>query len=176
MLSPIGSYSRRARRVVRRRLAASALVAAFALGQAGCSVLSDVLVVGGGGSIADPGSLAGATKTHRIGSDETLLDVAVRYEVGYVELLAANPGVNAWVPKRGTKVLIPAKHLPPDAKAEGKRVVINLADMRLYYYDGDGDPRSYAIGIGRDGLTTPIGTTKIIRKQKDPTWRPTARM
>jgi L,D-transpeptidase ErfK/SrfK len=154
-----------------------ALALVFALASSGCSALGNVLVVGGaGGTKADPASLDGATKVHRIGRNETLIDVAVRYEVGYVELVAANPDVDAWLPKKGTKVLIPSKHLPPAAKADGKRIVINLADMRLYYYDGKGEPRSYAIGIGREGLTTPLGTTKIIRKQKDPTWRPTARM
>jgi L,D-transpeptidase ErfK/SrfK len=55
--------------------------------------------------------------------------------------------------------------------------VINLADMRLYYFAEPGmSPRSYPIGIGREGLTTPLGSTTIARKTKDPTWRPTARM
>ena len=30
------------------------------------------------------------------------------------------------------------------------------------------------IGIGRVGWATPQGTTKVVRRQKDPTWRPTA--
>ena len=55
--------------------------------------------------------------------------------------------------------------------------MINLGDMRLYYFEGPGEPpRSYPIGIGREGLTTPLGTTTIARKTKDPIWRPTARM
>jgi L,D-transpeptidase ErfK/SrfK len=35
---------------------------------------------------------------------------------------------------------------------------------------------SFTIGIGRDGLTTPLGSTQVARKQKDPIWRPTPRM
>jgi L,D-transpeptidase ErfK/SrfK len=37
-------------------------------------------------------------------------------------------------------------------------------------------PKTYALGIGREGLLTPSGTTSIIAKKKDPVWRPTARM
>jgi L,D-transpeptidase ErfK/SrfK len=61
------------------------------------------------------------------------------------------------------------------AKPEG--IVINLADMRLYYFEeGSAAPRSFPIGIGRDGLNTPTGVTKVVGKRKDPAWRPTARM
>ena len=55
--------------------------------------------------------------------------------------------------------------------------MINLSDMRLYDFGEPGaKPRSYPIGIGRDGLTTPLGATEIARMKKDPVWRPTARM
>jgi L,D-transpeptidase ErfK/SrfK len=72
-------------------------------------------------------------------------------------------------------VVLPTLHLPPDAAPEG--VVINLADMRLYYFaEPGGAMQSFPIGIGRDGLLTPLGSTEVVRKTKDPTWRPTPRM
>lgn len=37
-------------------------------------------------------------------------------------------------------------------------------------------PRIYAIGIGREGLTTPVGQYVIGSKAKNPVWRPTPRM
>jgi L,D-transpeptidase ErfK/SrfK len=116
-----------------------------------------------------------ATTTYRIGRDDTLLDVAHRYKAGYVEIVAANPTTDPWLPPRGTKVVVPRMHLAPRGETEG--IVVNLADMRLYYYDTPSkEPRSYAIGIGREGLNTPVGHTKIVRMTKDPTWKPTARM
>jgi len=119
----------------------------------------------------------GGSSVYRVGEKETLVDVAQRHNVGYVELVAANPGVDPWLPKPGTEVFIPKVHLPPKTGAKGERIVINLAEMRLYYYEPDGKPpHSYAIGIGREGLGTPLGVTTILKKVKDPTWRPTARM
>lgn len=115
------------------------------------------------------------TTTYRAAYEDTLLEVARRFGLGYVEMVAANPGTDPWLPGEGTNVVLPTIHLLPDAPREG--VVINLADMRLYYFDQPGtQPRSYPIGIGREGLTTPLGTTTIARKTKDPTWRPTERM
>jgi L,D-transpeptidase ErfK/SrfK len=115
------------------------------------------------------------TTTYRAAYEDTLLEVARRFKLGYVEMVAANPGTDPWIPGEGTNVVLPTVHLLPDADHEG--IVINLADMRLYYFAEPGSaPRSYPIGIGRDGLTTPLGATEIVRKRKDPTWHPTARM
>ncbi len=115
------------------------------------------------------------TTSYRATYDDTLLEVARRFDLGYVEMVAANPGTDPWVPGEGTNVVLPTMHMPPDAPHEG--IVINLGDMRLYYFaQPDGPMQSFPIGIGRDGLNTPRGTTEVVRKRKDPTWHPTARM
>lgn len=115
------------------------------------------------------------TTTYRASYQDTLLDVARRFKLGYVEMVAANPGTDPWLPGEGADLVLPTVHLMPDAEPQG--IVINLADMRLYFFDAPGGaPRSYPIGIGREGLTTPLGETKVVRKAENPTWRPTARM
>ena len=125
--------------------------------------------------LIDPEGNLRETATYRASYEDTLLDLARRFNLGYVEMVAANPGTDPWIPGEGTEVVLPTVHLLPDVELDG--VVINLADMRLYYFAEPGArPRSYPIGIGREGLTTPLGTTTIARKKKDPIWRPTARM
>jgi L,D-transpeptidase ErfK/SrfK len=54
-------------------------------------------------------------------------------------------------------------------------VVINIAAMRLFYFPPHkkGEPQvviTHPIGIGKVGWSTPEGVTKIVRRQKDPTW------
>jgi L,D-transpeptidase ErfK/SrfK len=116
----------------------------------------------------------GESRTYRVRGKSTLLDVARHYDLGYVEVVAANPGIDPWMPGSGARVVLPDLHLPPSGEHEG--IIINLADMRLYYF-AKGEPmRSYPIGIGREGLSTPLGHTTVVRKVKNPTWRPTARM
>ena len=104
---------------------------------------------------------------------DTLLDVAYENDLGFIELVAANPGVDAWLPGEGTAVLLPKQHILPDAPREG--IVINLPEMRLYHYPEDGGPvRSYPVGIGRGGKSTPTGATKVMSRIEDPAWWPTA--
>lgn len=107
--------------------------------------------------------------------EDAFVYIARKYNLGYVELRAANPDVDPWLPGVGTELVLPTMHLLPQAPRRG--IVVNLPEMRLYSYDGSGKaPHTYAIGIGREGLNTPTGTTKVIRKIEGPTWHPTARM
>lgn len=107
--------------------------------------------------------------------EDTLVHLARRYNVGFVEIRAANPGVDPWIPGAGTKITLPTQHILPNAPHKG--VVINLSEMRLYVFGHDGDaPATYPIGIGRSGLTTPLGSTTVARATIDPIWTPTPRM
>lgn len=119
--------------------------------------------------------LIGEAQTATTQYEDTLVHLARRYNVGFVEIRAANPGVDPWIPGAGTKITLPTQHILPNAPHKG--VVINLSEMRLYVFGNDGDaPATYPIGIGRSGLTTPLGSTTVARAAIDPTWTPTPRM
>ena len=121
---------------------------------------------------AEANDIIGEQRLFISDGERTLLDVAREYDLGVLEVMAANPGVDPWLPGDGTVVLLPTAHLLPDAPRRG--IVINLAELRLYYFPGsDEPPMTSAIGIGRTGFTTPLGETKVVRKQQDPTWYPT---
>jgi L,D-transpeptidase ErfK/SrfK len=64
--------------------------------------------------------------------EDTFADIARRFNIGYAELLRANPGVDPWLPGEGTQIVLPTEFVLPDAPREG--LVLNLASMRLYYY------------------------------------------
>ena len=128
------------------------------------------------------GALAGYEKDYvgdmveyRAVYEDTFVHLARDNGLGYVEMRAANPYIDPWVPGDGKKLILPKRHLLPIADKEG--IVINLPEMRLYaFVNGDDAPETFPIGVGREGLDTPLGKTKIIRKTKGPTWRPTKRM
>ncbi len=104
---------------------------------------------------------------------DTLSDLAREYGLGYDEILAANPGVDPWLPGKDTPVLLPTQYVLPDVPREG--VVLNIASKRLYFFPEpvDGQPprvMTYPIGIGRVGWETPLGSATVIAKATDPTW------
>jgi L,D-transpeptidase ErfK/SrfK len=117
----------------------------------------------------------GEPKTYVTGEEDTFADIARHFDLGYVELRAANPGVDPWAAPPGETLNIPAFKLLPRAPQQG--IVVNLGEMRMYYFMTPGKPPlTFPLGIGREGLETPTGTTTIVRKVVGPTWFPTERM
>jgi L,D-transpeptidase ErfK/SrfK len=102
---------------------------------------------------------------------DTLLDIARSYDLGYVEIRAANPGIDPWLPGAGKTLTLPTQHVLPDARHRG--IVINLPELRLYYFPAQGPPMSFPIGIGGEGKETPVGHTRVVAKRIHPTWIPT---
>ncbi len=107
---------------------------------------------------------------------DTLSDIARRFNLGYEEIISANPGVDPWLPEEGTEIVIPTQFVLPDAPRTG--IVVNLAAMRLFYFPKvkAGEPQkvvTHPLGIGRVNWRTPEGTTRIVSKKESPTWTPT---
>jgi L,D-transpeptidase ErfK/SrfK len=98
------------------------------------------------------------------------LDVFARaYDIGYYEILEANPRVNPLRPRPGMRLVVPSQYILPDAPREG--VVINLAELRLYFYPKDrNDVVTQPVGIGRPGWETPVGVTAIQDRREHPSW------
>ncbi len=120
---------------------------------------------------ADGEDLVGTLKHATTRYEDTFSDLARANDLGYNEMLAANPDVDPWLPGAGTRVVIPTRFILPPGPREG--IVINLAELRLYYYPPDsGKVVTYPLGIGREGWSTPEGRSRIRRKQKNPSWRP----
>lgn len=128
--------------------------------------------------LADPNTqVVGDVQVVVASKEDTLPDIARRFNVGYEEIVRANPGVDPWLPGAGRRVVVPTRFILPNAPHEG--VVINLPALRIYYFPkpAKGEPQvvyTHPIGIGKVGWKTPEGATKIISRQKNPTWRPSA--
>jgi len=120
---------------------------------------------------ATPDGVVGIPRSYITEESDTLLDVAREFDIGYVEIRAANPGIDPWLPGGGKVIALPTRHVLPAGPREG--IVINLPELRLYLYRPGEAPRSFPIGIGGEGKETPIGQTKIARKGAHPVWVPT---
>ena len=118
--------------------------------------------------------VVGVVQVVTASKEDTLTDIARRFNVGYEEILRANPKVDPWLPGEGREIIVPTQFILPDAPHTG--IVINIPAMRIYYYPpvkqgGRQVVLTHPIGIGKVGWKTPEGVTKIVRRQKDPTWR-----
>jgi L,D-transpeptidase ErfK/SrfK len=106
---------------------------------------------------------------------DTLLDIARRYSLGYEEIIRANPGVDMWLPGEGTDILLPGRRILPPGPREG--IVVNLPEHRIYYFPKPKKGEkpvviTYPVSIGKMDWSTPLGETKVIAKQAHPSWYP----
>ena len=123
--------------------------------------------------MTDEQTLVGEPQIVFAGPDDTFSDLARTYGLGYDDLIAANPGVDPWLPGDGTAVFLPTQYVLPNAPKRG--VILNIASKRLFYYPDPADGElqqvlTYPIGIGRVGWETPLGDTTVIAKAKNPSW------
>ncbi len=107
--------------------------------------------------------------------DDTLADIAREHGLGHDEIVLANPGIDRWLPGDGTHLVLPKRHILPDAPREG--IVINIPEMRLYFYPKTKPGErpaviTHPVSIGRMDWATPLGRTQVVAKVKDPAWYP----
>jgi len=170
-----------------------ALVAIIALSMAGCSIFQVPdwarhkpddgasaraaaelpPIVSDRFEIGPDSDVVGEVQVIRARYEDTFTDIARAYDLGYDELAQANPGVDPWLPGEGTRIVLPTQFVLPDAPREG--IVLNIGAKRIFYYPkvAAGEPAvvvTHPVGIGREGWGTPIGSTTVVSKVKDPVW------
>ncbi len=117
------------------------------------------------------GDIVGEIQTTTVGENESLGEIGRRFDVGVYEMIEANPNIDPWVPTAGTIVVIPTQFILPKVSRNG--LVLNLAEMRLYYFHFDKPlVTTYPLGVGKKGWSTPLGMTVITGKKKNPPWHP----
>jgi L,D-transpeptidase ErfK/SrfK len=115
----------------------------------------------------------GTLRTVKTGDKQTLLDIAKDHDLGYNQIVAANPGMDPWVPSEGANVTVPAVFVLPRGRLPSG-IIVNLAEMRLYYFKSakEGRPRFWTcpVGVGREGYSTELSIYTVLSKVKDPIW------
>lgn len=119
---------------------------------------------------------------------ETMVDLALQNDLGYNEIVAANPALDPWYPRQGKRVVMPTAWLLPSLSQcnfegptqpgsfmawENTCIVVNLAEYRLYRIQRHApgySVQTYPIGIGRDGYATREAKYRIVQKLKNPAW------
>ena len=128
------------------------------------------------GSYSLPGngnSLVGGIQSVELQAGETLFDIARRFDLGFNEITAANPGVDPWLPVQGERIVLPTWYILPPRPWEG--IVVNLTEMRLYYFPKSANGKverviTHPLGIGRNIGPTPVGNFHILMKLEHPSW------
>ncbi|MFI4956673.1 MAG: L,D-transpeptidase family protein [Gammaproteobacteria bacterium] len=113
--------------------------------------------------------MVGEVFTARVEYNDSFNDLSRRYDIGYYELVDANPHIDPWSPREGASILIPSQFILPPGPHQG--IVVNLAELRLYYFSPDGKSvTTFPIGIGSEVWPTPTTTGSVLQKKEHPAW------
>lgn len=113
--------------------------------------------------------LLGEVRSRVVRAGDTLERIARAEGLGYTELLAANPGIDPWLPTPRARLVLPTAHLVPDIGFPG--ILVSLTQQRLFFAARAGAaPVSFPIGIGQAGSETPVGRTRVVGKRENPYW------
>jgi L,D-transpeptidase ErfK/SrfK len=119
----------------------------------------------------------GELTTDTLRPGDRLVDMARMHNIGFVEMRAANPGLDPWLPKAGERITVPQLHVLPEGEREG--IVINLSERRLYYFAASWPDRegpvvsTHPVGVGLAERATPLTRTRVTARVEDPAWYPT---
>lgn len=120
---------------------------------------------------AEPEQVVGQIGYTRARRGETLLEIARRFDLGHDQIVGANPLLNRWLPPTGARVLLPSHYVLPPAPRKG--IVLNLAELRLYYYPAhQRTVYTYPVSVGVQDWRTPLGQTVVVARERNPTWTP----
>ncbi len=117
-------------------------------------------------------TVIGVNTTYKVKDNESLIEIARKFGIGFNEIADSNPNIDPFIPGTGITVKVPTSWVLPDA-ALSNGIVINLSEMRLYYFLKQLRSMSvmtFPIGIGSEGTDTPVGNFKVIKKIVRPSW------
>lgn len=120
---------------------------------------------------AGDSEVIGTMKSYVVKESDSLIELARKYDLGYNEIADSNVKMDPFIPELGATVRIPTFWILPNIPRE-QSIVINLSELRLYYYPYKGAKFvfTFPIGIGDEGNETPLGVFSIIEKRVNPTW------
>jgi len=114
-------------------------------------------------------TVIGASQKYIIQKEETLLDIARNFDLGFSEIQLPYQDLDPWVPPEGLELNIPTFWVLPEGKWNG--ITINIPEMRLYYFFKKiSMVKTFPIGIGETENFTPVGHFHIKEKRISPTW------
>ncbi len=116
-------------------------------------------------------NIIGVVQKYKVEKNESLLEIARKFDIGMNGIIDANPGVDPIIPEAGREVDIPTAWILPDVPVRSG-IVINIPEYRLFFFTpgNAGDVLTFPIGVGDQGKETPTGTYKVIEKIVNPAW------
>ncbi len=118
---------------------------------------------------ANGDSVVGQIRPVSLTNPATLAQVGKAYNIGYAEMVAANPDLLRTAKlKAGVVIQIPSLFILPKPQFG---LIVNVAELRVYYFpENQPEVYTFPVAAGLKGWNTPLGTTFVTGKVANPGW------
>jgi L,D-transpeptidase ErfK/SrfK len=114
-------------------------------------------------------TVIGRMQVHTVKAGETLLDIALHYDMGFSELKAYHSEMDPWLLEEGSQLQVPSLWIVPESKH--RAIAVNVPEMRLYrFHAKKGTVSTYPVTVGEEETQTPLGIFRVVDKEVDPEW------
>lgn len=115
------------------------------------------------------GELVGGVNPYEVRRGDSVPWLGVRFGVHPVRITRPN-GLTNYRLTRGATILVDQRRVVPTFDASVSGVVLNLPDTSVYFVEGGQVVREYPVAVSAPSRRTPIGVTRVVHKEKYPTW------
>src|SRR4030042_5139143 len=114
-------------------------------------------------------TVIGSPRTYIIQENDTLLDIARNFDLGFSEITLLYKDLDPWIPPPGLELTIPTFWILPEGDWNG--ILINIPEMRLYFFSKKiSMVKTFPIVIGVTENTTSTRRFYVKDKRVSPTW------
>lgn len=107
-------------------------------------------------------------RRYTVQAGDTALVVAARHGMPLWPLSEANPGIDLDALSVGQELVIPSQDvLIPHLPVPGKRIVISIAEQRMWVYEDGALIHDWQVSTGRDGSPTHSGVFQVLSKEEN---------
>ena len=111
-------------------------------------------------TFAGPGRVTGAVHSHALRRGDSAARVAMKYGVHPVRVGSAGAG----------HLRVDTRRVTPRFAPSVQGLVLNVPECHVYLVRGGVVEKDYPVAVSTPDNPVPLGTTRVVSKQKNPTW------
>lgn len=117
-----------------------------------------------------PGTASGGVNSYRVTKGDTVERIATRFAVHPVRVRQSSQLALKGGLKAGEVVYVDQRRVMPTFDPSVSGVVLNIPEAHVYVVERGKAVKDYPVGVSQADWKAPLGTTKVVLKEKHPTW------
>ncbi|HEY9724421.1 MAG TPA: L,D-transpeptidase family protein [Oscillatoriaceae cyanobacterium] len=117
-----------------------------------------------------PGAVTGSVVQTQVKPGDSLDSLSMRYRVNPERIWLPNAGVLHGPLKPGMTLYVDTREIQPTFAATVSGISLNVPEAEVFLLQNGAIVRQYPVAVSRSDWEVPLGTTKVVDMEQNPTW------